>query len=295
MLSETDPLSAVRLLLCPVCAAEMLPNGRRAAEGIRCTEGHRFDGARQGYINLLTGRGTPFTPDTAGMVAARDSFLATGAYAPLAERLAAEAARLLAGVPDPVVLDAGAGTGYYLARVLEKRPGASAVALDISKYALRRAAHAVPGALCLVWDLWRPLPLAAGSTDLGLNVFAPRNPAEYARVLAPGGHLLVVTPAPGHLAELRGIIPLLEIAEDKAAKVADSLSGHFAPMAAEEVSTRLDLDAGGVEQLVMMGPNAHHADPAGIRAALAGAALPLAVQARFTLSVFRKPGAAPRP
>ncbi|MCG2622157.1 methyltransferase domain-containing protein [Arthrobacter sp. I2-34] len=288
MPSNPDPLAALRLLLCPVCAAEMLPNGPRPADGIRCAEGHRFDGARQGYINLLTGRGTSFTPDTAAMVAAREAFLSAGGYAPLAGRVAAEAAQLLAGRTSPAVLDAGAGTGYYLAHVLAGCPDAAAVALDISKFALRRATRAVPGALCLVWDLWRPLPLAAASVDLVLNVFAPRNAAEYARVLAPGGHLLVVTPAPGHLAQLRDVLPLLAIGEDKAAKLAETLSGHFVETAATEVSAPLELDADGVEQLVLMGPNAHHTDATAIRAALAGTALPLAVEARFTLSVFRR-------
>jgi len=288
--SEPAPLSALRLLLCPVCAADMLPNGPRPADGIRCSEGHRFDGARQGYINLLTGRGTSFTPDTAAMVAARASFLAAGHYAPLADRMAAEAALLLAGTQTPAVLDAGAGTGYYLARVLERCPTASAVALDISKFALRRAAHAAPGALSLVWDLWRPLPLAAGSVDLVLNVFAPRNAAEYARVLSPGGHLLVATPALGHLAALRSLLPLLAIGEDKAAKLADTLSGHFEQVWAEDVDAPLLLDAESVEQLVLMGPNAHHTDAAAIRTALAGAVLPLPVEARFTLSAFRRRG-----
>jgi 23S rRNA (guanine745-N1)-methyltransferase len=288
--SEPAPLSALRLLLCPVCAADMLPNGPRPADGIRCTEGHRFDGARQGYINLLTGRGTSFTPDTAAMVAAREAFLSAGGYAPLAERVAAEAARLLGDRGAPVVLDAGAGTGYYLAHVLERCPAAAAVALDISKFALRRAAQAVPGALSLVWDLWRPLPLAAASVDLVLNVFAPRNAAEYARVLAPGGHMLVATPAPGHLAALRSLLPLLAIGEDKAAKLADTLSGHFVQVSAEEVSAPLVLDAEGVEQLVLMGPNAHHTDATAIRSALAGTAMPLSVEARFTLSVFRRQG-----
>ncbi|NKX53966.1 methyltransferase domain-containing protein [Arthrobacter sp. E918] len=266
----------------------MVANGQRAADGIRCTEGHRYDGARQGYVNLLTGRGTSFVPDTAAMVAARDTFLAAGGYEPLAEALAAEAARLLSGIAAPAVLDAGTGTGYYLAKVLDRRPDAAAVALDISKFALRRAAHAVPAALCLVWDIWRPLPLAAGCVDLVLNVFAPRNAAEFARVLAPGGHLLVATPAPGHLAQLRSILPLLGIDTDKAARLADSLSGHFEQVSAAAVSAGLELDAGAVEQLVMMGPNAHHVDAAGIRSALAGTGLPLAVEARFTLSVFRK-------
>jgi 23S rRNA (guanine745-N1)-methyltransferase len=107
-------------------------------------------------------------------------------------------------------------------------------------------------------------------------------------VLAPGGHLLVATPAPGHLAALRSLLPLLAIGEDKAAKLADTLSGHFVQVSAEEVPAPLVLDAELVEQLVLMGPNAHHTDAAAIRAALAGTALPLSVEARFTLSVFRR-------
>jgi 23S rRNA (guanine745-N1)-methyltransferase len=101
----------------------------------------------------------------------------------------------------------------------------------------------------------------------------------------------VATPAPGHLAQLRSILPLLGIETDKAAKLADSLSGHFEQVSAATIRAGLELDAGGVEQLVMMGPNAHHTDTAGIRAALAGTGLPLAVEARFTLSVFRKKAA----
>jgi 23S rRNA (guanine745-N1)-methyltransferase len=285
-----DPLSAVKLLLCPVCAADLVPNGPRVADGLRCAQGHRFDGARQGYVNLLTGRGTSFVPDTAAMVAAREAFLGSGGYAPLAGRVAAEAARLLADVPAPVVLDAGTGTGYYLARVLEEVPQAGAVALDLSKFALRRAVRTVPQALCLVWDLWRPLPLAAGEADLVLNIFAPHNAAEYARVLGPDGHLLVVTPAPGHLAGLRAVVPLLGIGGDKAGRLADSLAGHFERVLETEVAADLELDAGQAEQLVMMGPNAHHTDAESVRAALAGTRLPLAVEARFTLGIFRKRG-----
>jgi 23S rRNA (guanine745-N1)-methyltransferase len=48
------------------------------------------------------------------------------------------------------------------------------------------------------------LPLADACADLMLDIFAPRNGAEFHRVLRPGGALLVVTPHPDHLAELVG-------------------------------------------------------------------------------------------
>ena len=73
--------------------------------------------AKQGYVNLMPGGASPGTADTAEMVAARAEFLNAGHYAPLAETLATAAA-VASGGPPGVVLDAGAGTGYYLAAVL---------------------------------------------------------------------------------------------------------------------------------------------------------------------------------
>ncbi|MFP3468351.1 SAM-dependent methyltransferase, partial [Leifsonia sp. SIMBA_070] len=62
---------------------------------LACGRGHRFDAARQGYFNLLTGAGTKFSADTAEMVQARVDFLGAGHYLPMARelaRLVAEAA-----------------------------------------------------------------------------------------------------------------------------------------------------------------------------------------------------------
>ena len=55
---------------------------------MRCGEGHSFDVARQGYLSLLAGEGTPHAGDTAEMVAARERFLGAGHFEPLAEALA---------------------------------------------------------------------------------------------------------------------------------------------------------------------------------------------------------------
>src|SRR5688572_30940209 len=45
------------------------------------------------------------------------------------------------GLPPGCILDLGAGTGWYLARVLDRLPGRIGLALDLSKHALRRAAR----------------------------------------------------------------------------------------------------------------------------------------------------------
>src|SRR5919107_1235019 len=107
MLPET-PATPLAALICPACGEDMELSGRT----LQCTSGHRFDAARQGYFNFLTGRGTPFRQDTAEMVQARGGFLSPGHYAPLTAAML----NLLAGhgAGPQLVLDAGAGTGHYL-------------------------------------------------------------------------------------------------------------------------------------------------------------------------------------
>ena len=293
MPSAARPLDLIPLMLCPVCGEQMEAAGQVPAQGLRCAAGHQYDGARQGYVNMLTGRGTRFIPDTAEMVSARDAFLGAGHYAPLARQLAATAGTLLAGTPAPVLLDAGAGTGYYLEAVLHNLADGRALALDLSKFALRRAARTLPDALCVVWDLWKPLPLSAGSTDLILNVFAPRNPAEFARVLKPGGHLVVATAAPGHLEELREVVPLLAVDTDKSERLGETLGAGFDEVESVALRVPLQLRAEDMVRLVMMGPNAHHLDAEAVRAAAAGAGADggeLPVTARFTVTVYRRRG-----
>lgn len=286
------PPSPGALLLCPVCRENLTagPDGTfsavsgqdRAPKLLSCTQGHRFDAARQGYFNLLTGRGTSFQPDTAAMVQARIDFLGSGHFRELAEALCAAAKK--ASVDHPVVLDAGAGTGYYLRTLLEEVPVSTAVALDISKFALRRAAKLVPEALCLVCDLWQPLPVADGSVDLVLNVFAPRNPSEFARIVKDGGILLVVTPLPQHLQEIAGPAGLLGVPGGKGDDVAASLAGAFDLISARTVEFTMLLGSADVRNVAMMGPAGHHHRPAGL------SQLPdeLPVTAAFTLQSYRR-------
>ncbi|WP_298252428.1 putative RNA methyltransferase [uncultured Arthrobacter sp.] len=278
------------LLVCPVCGEPLTGADR----GLACPRGHRYDRARQGYVNLLTGKGSPFTGDTAGMVDAREAFLRAGHYDPLRSALVAAARTQV--VSPGVVLDAGAGTGYYLEGVVGAWPAAFPVALDISKTALRRAARALPGGISILWDLWRSLPLSDGSVDLLLNVFAPRNPAEFARVLAPGGCAVVVTPRPGHLAGLELVGPLLAVPEQKADDVVGAFEGLLVEVHREELDYVMTLPQDLARSALAMGPAAHHASsapsptapPAAPPAATSGPDAELRVDARFTVQVLAR-------
>jgi 23S rRNA (guanine745-N1)-methyltransferase len=275
-------------LLCPVCRSPLGSAGV-PARTLVCPAGHSFDAARQGYFNFLVGKGTVFEADAADMVAARFDFLSAGHYRPLAEAVADISAPAFAGAftgSGARVLDAGTGTGHYLRTLLDRFPAAAAVGLDISKFAVRRAARMNPEAVNLVGDVWQPLPVADGAVDVVTVVFAPRNAAEFARVLRPGGRLVVVTPRPGHLAEVSGQTGMLGIEPAKEERLAASLEGHFSPLTARNLDLDLSLVPADVANLALMGPAGHHLDREALASLAAGLPPLTAVSARFRISVF---------
>ncbi|MEZ3181852.1 methyltransferase domain-containing protein [Streptomyces pimonensis] len=241
------------LLRCPTCRTRRLHSGRGA---LRCPVGHTFDIARHGYAGLLTGaRAT--SGDDAAMVQARDRFLSTGTYAPIREI----GARLAAGTEPEraTVVDVGCGTGYYLAGVLDHLPGARGLGLDTSARALRSAARAHDRAAAMAWDVFRPFPLADGTADVVLNVFAPRNPAEFHRVLRPTGRLVVLRPTGRHLAELRGRLPaMVTVDPAKEQRLHRALNPFFEAVVTEQVEYSAILTRQNVLDLVAMTPSARH-------------------------------------
>ncbi|MEU7902631.1 putative RNA methyltransferase [Actinoplanes sp. NPDC049118] len=240
---------ALPYLRCPVCGETL---ERAGDQGLRCPRGHSFDIARQGYVNLAAGR-SPHSGDTAEMIGDREAFLAEGHYDFIAAALA-EAVR----PDDGLVLDAGTGTGHYLARVLDALPDAPGLGIDVSKPALRRAARAHPRAGAALADLWRPLPLEDACVSMLINVFAPRNGPEFRRVLHSDGLLLVVTPARDHLAELVDAYGLIGVDPDKTARVTGALGGDFHEQGTTTLRHRMRLTAAETRTLIGMTPSARH-------------------------------------
>ena len=157
--------------------------------------------------------------------------------------------------------------------------------MDISARALRRAAGAHPAIGAVGWDTWRPFPVRDAVMSLVLDVFAPRNAAEFRRVLRDDGVLIVVTPAPGHLAELTGR-GLLAVDERKDERLAASLGAHFTLARDQELSLRLRLTRAEAAALAGMGPSARHAGPDG-RGRLAARTEPIAVTAAFRIACYQ--------
>ena len=268
---------ALAALACPHCGAPLTPYSDRV---VGCGSGHRFDVARSGYLALLGAAARTDTGDSAAMVAARVNFLAAGHYRPIARALADAVGEVPGGLP---LLDLGAGTGYYTRAVLDVGETTSAIALDASKPAARRAARD-DRMVAVVGDAWSPLPVMTAAVGAVISVFAPRVPAELVRVLAPGGVFVAVTPEPDHLVEIRGPLGMLTVDPGKPDRLAartplpeparTSLRYRIAP-------TRPDLLA-----LVGMGPSARHRDPDRIRAAVDALPADPVVTVSVTLSVF---------
>ncbi|MFB6524937.1 methyltransferase domain-containing protein [Streptomyces sp. NPDC056399] len=268
------------LLRCPACRTRRLHPERAA---LRCPMGHTFDIARHGYAGLLTGtRAT--SGDDAAMVQARDRFLFTGSYVPIREVGAHLAADAVSG--KATVVDVGCGTGYYLAGVLDHLPGARGLGLDTSVRALRLAARAHVRAAAVAWDVFRPFPLADESADVVLDVFAPRNPAEFHRVLRPTGRLIVVRPTGRHLAELRGQVPgMVTIDPAKEERLHRALTPFFEAVVTEQVEYSATLSRPDVLDLVAMTPSARHVSRADLND---GAILPERVTVSVLATAYRR-------
>ncbi|OJX77039.1 methyltransferase domain-containing protein [Leifsonia sp. 71-9] len=246
----TDLERLASWLRCPVCGADLSPIDRLV---LGCPSGHRHDVNKRGYISLLGG--SKHVGDSPAMLDARDAVLESGLYAPIAAAVAA-------AVPPAVsrVLDAGAGTGHYLRAVLSACPRATGLAMDLSPAAVGRASRSSDRIDGLVADTWRPLPIRDAACDAVLDIFAPRNLPEFARVLRPGGSLVVVVPRGAHLSSLRAATSMLDVPADKADDVIASAEPLYALLTREHVSEPLPVDDAIRNALIGMGPSAHHVD-----------------------------------
>ena len=191
------------IFACPLCGEKLAID----EQVYRCTSGHCFDKAKEGYVNLLpANRQHASAPgDDKDMVKARTVFLDSGRYAPLKEALCALAAKY-AG-ERTALLDAGCGEGYYtegLSRVIAEKGGRTGGA-DLSKAAVKKAAKRCREAEIAVASVYH-LPLADGSVDMVTDCFSPLAKEEYRRVLKDGGHFLYVVPGARHLWEMKEVL-----------------------------------------------------------------------------------------
>ncbi|WP_284782509.1 methyltransferase domain-containing protein [Corynebacterium rhinophilum] len=255
--------------------------------------GHSFDVAKQGYVTLAAGAGLKHKGDDMDMVNAREAYLATGHFAPFVESVtgavqdALDASSLSVSTPASL-LEVGAGTGYYLAHTLDSIDGARGVGLDISPHAAKHLAKCHPRVGAVVADVWQQLPIRDESIDAISVVFAPRNPSEFQRVLAPGGQVIVLTPGAGHLDELREPLGILGVEEGKVDRMHEQAEGHLEQAADPvDISFPIQLDKAAIAAQVGMSPSARHISADELAERMAALPPTLTVTARARLDRLR--------
>lgn len=224
--SDSPRLAPFTALACPLDGEPL----HKETQTWRCSQGHTFDIARQGHVNLLPvqHKKAKEPGDSKAMVAARREFLALGYYQPIASalvdavnatvsgaspyvqkptcarRLAAEGSGASPFTQEPLrCLDAGCGEGYYLRELTQQSPHPfELIGVDISKWAILAAAKQCRQNTWVVGTNAR-LPVQSASLDYVFCLFGFPVYEEFARVLKPEGKLIMIDPAPEHLLELR--------------------------------------------------------------------------------------------
>lgn len=176
------------MLICPVCKYPLDINNRVG----KCCNGHCFDIAKEGYINLLrTNKNGDIIGDSKQSARSRRDFLNKGYYHPLRDFLVE-----LFSDKSGSVLDICCGEGYYTS-ALGENPALDVYGFDISKEMIRLASKRGNGTY-FVANL-ASIPVADNSFDYAIHLFAPFQEKEFSRILKNGGKIYTVIPGEKHL------------------------------------------------------------------------------------------------
>lgn len=217
--------NAVRLL-CTVrgCAEPLVQEGRRWF----CARNHSFDQHRSGALNLLQPQDRRSkTPGDSREAAEARHLLAELGHADAVHKALGHAISVRANGCSATVLDVGCGEGAFL-RHLGAVRGLERHGVDISAPSIEMAAKAAPEALFVVANADRFLPYADQSFDFVTSIDARVNAVEFARVLRPGGLVLVAVPAPDDLVELRERVQGAKVEKSRAPRVETEMAEAFA-------------------------------------------------------------------
>jgi 23S rRNA (guanine745-N1)-methyltransferase len=222
---------------CPVrgCGLALERLDRRFA----CENGHSFDIARSGYVNLLQpqDRRSKQPGDTTAAVAARRRLHDRGVTEPLLEAVAEFP------IAEDAILDAGCGEGFYLGN-LARYADCAGAGVDISTAAVEAAARRYPDCLWVAANADRAIPFGDATFTTVLSITGRRNVPEFRRVLKDGGRLIVGVPAPDDLIEVRGH------GRDRVERALAELTPGFELIEQRRATTTAELDEAGVRDVL---------------------------------------------
>lgn len=237
-----------------------------------CPLNHTFDIARQGYVNLLPAqfKHSKNPGDQKQMVVARTAFLNSGAYAGVLEALYDTIKAFICNMPQirmPInktqktafnIVDAGCGEGYYTAGLAQKLMQDASdgsfglLGYDISKEAVAAAAKRSKDITWAVATNAR-IPVVTKGADIVLCLFGFPVFEEFARILKPGGLVILIDAGPNHLIELRQKI--YETVFEKNFKNLEIFAGFHLQSAQRHQINLKDLTGAQAANLLKMTPH----------------------------------------
>ncbi|MGQ1155357.1 putative RNA methyltransferase [Acinetobacter baumannii] len=236
-------------LMCPVCRQRL----ELVSKTWRCEQGHSYDIAKQGYVNLhvVQHKHSKYPGDTPESIDARRAFLQGGYYQPLQQAIV----HLLKDLKAKMVLDIGCGEGYYtsaMQQVVEQ-----CIGVDIAKNAVQRAAK-LNDKVTWVVGTGATLPVIDQSMDVCTSLFSPIPQTEILRVLKDDGYLIVVTPATDHLYAMREAL-FEQVNPHTPQKFVEQLQDLFELKEQQVIDAPFVLDQQALKNLIAMTPYAYKA------------------------------------
>lgn len=232
------------LFCCPKCKNILSVD----AHTYKCPNGHCFDIARQGYINLLSGSTGGVHGDDDIMLTSRRRFLEAGFYGLFADKLCGLVKSHIADDAD-AILDCGCGEGYYTGKLRAVLPDNPVAAYDVSKKAVAMAASKYKGIEFAVASS-RNLPVKDNFVKILTNTFSPMEHAEFKRVLKDDGILIYAVPSARHLWGLKQAI--YDVPYEN--KVQDAFYDGFEVIDRVSVKDEITLDSSLLFDLFTMTP-----------------------------------------
>ncbi|WP_054956319.1 putative RNA methyltransferase [Paenibacillus dakarensis] len=244
------------LFRCPICHGEIKVD---EGKSLLCTNAHRFDLAKQGYVNMLTAPSK--TKYDKRMFDGRKMMNEAEFFEPMLSRVSEMICQWqeAASKPKVTLLDAGCGEGSHLASLQERvgrqvQADVLGVGIDISKEGVLMAAKNDDANLWCVADLAK-CPFADGAFNVILSILSPSNYAEFERLLSDDGILIKVIPDKDYLTELRSVFYAESDRREYSNEQTIELFDHsFELLKQERVSYSVRLNPVQLEYLVHMTP-----------------------------------------
>lgn len=254
---------------CPTCASPVKIQDLRS---LICTNGHTFDIAKQGYLNLLSHHNKTNYDKT--LFEARRKVIAESRFFdPLNTALTKIINDQTTHKRELNIVDMGSGEGTHLINIVQTLQSdfektVTGIGIDISKEGILEAAKHYEETIWVVADLART-PLTDQMCDVMINILSPSNYEEFNRLLKEDGMVIKIVPRESYLKELRQYFYNKSEKEDYSNQtVVDHFKKHFNIIDQTTVYYTKPLSQAAIMALIKMTPLTWNVDAKDINAFL---------------------------